>query len=333
MDDSYTDPDGKREKQRRFSISEVMGKIYKDIPQPTTVGHVKSLGEYIKFTNEGKPTRAEQLRRDRKLYEASGYSVEPEVDPIQSTHGEVVGSVDDMPDSKSRKKGLEVSFINGQIVLDRSTLNRQVDRLDMNDSDDENLLGDLVEHNARQRKHKIVVWSVEETRQFYDCLRRFGTDFFMMNKVITNRTRRDLKNKYKTEEKRNPKLVSLILAVHLKEKVKVPEVEATQDKLPDDLQPKEPVTELRKESKEPEKESELIPITEDKEDEDDDDGDIVGALSESSEESSNNDIILDDLISIVFIQTEEKRLHKNTMNATRMTKGAHVRRNPFIDKK
>ena len=38
----------------------------------------------------------------------------------------------------------------------------------MNDSDDENLLGDLVEHNARQRKHKIVVWSVEETRQFYD---------------------------------------------------------------------------------------------------------------------------------------------------------------------
>lgn len=53
------------------------------------------------------------------MYEASGYSVEPEVDPIQSTHGEVVGSVDDMPDSKSRKKGLEVSFINGQIVLDR----------------------------------------------------------------------------------------------------------------------------------------------------------------------------------------------------------------------
>ena len=38
----------------------------------------------------------------------------------------------------------------------------------MNDSDDENLLGDLVEHNSRQRKHKIVVWSVEETRQFYD---------------------------------------------------------------------------------------------------------------------------------------------------------------------
>ena len=48
--------------------------------------------------------------------------MEPEVDPSQSAHGEVVGSVDDIPEAKSRKKGLEVSFINGQIVLDRSTL-------------------------------------------------------------------------------------------------------------------------------------------------------------------------------------------------------------------
>ena len=38
----------------------------------------------------------------------------------------------------------------------------------MNDSDDENLLGDLVEHKDLKRKQKIVVWSVEETRQFYD---------------------------------------------------------------------------------------------------------------------------------------------------------------------
>ena len=59
----------------------------------------------------------------------------------------------------------------------------------------------------------------------------------MMNKVITNRTRRDvrmnkedelqLKNKFKTEEKRNPKLVNLCLEVHLKEKMVVPEVPTT----------------------------------------------------------------------------------------------------------
>lgn len=128
-------------------------------------------------------------------------------------------------------------------------------------------------------------------------------------------------------------MVSLILAVHLKEKVKVPEVDAAQDKLPDDLQPKEPTKELANDAaKESGKEAETA-TTENKENEDDDDDEIVGALSESSEESSNNDIILDDLLSIVSTQTEEKRLHRNTMNATRMAKGAHVRRNPFVDRK
>jgi hypothetical protein len=56
------------------------------------------------------------------LIEASGGDVEPEADQSQSAHGEVIGSVDDMPEAKRKKKGLEVSFINGQIVLDRSTL-------------------------------------------------------------------------------------------------------------------------------------------------------------------------------------------------------------------
>ena len=56
------------------------------------------------------------------MIEASGGDIEPEADQSQSAHGEVIGHVDDMPDAKRKKKGLEVSFINGQIVLDRSTL-------------------------------------------------------------------------------------------------------------------------------------------------------------------------------------------------------------------
>lgn len=37
----------------------------------------------------------------------------------------------------------------------------------MIDSDDDIFRG-LADHNSRQRKHKVVAWSVEETRQFYD---------------------------------------------------------------------------------------------------------------------------------------------------------------------
>ena len=111
--------------------------------------------------------------------------------------------------------------------------------------------------------------------------------------------------------------------------MKVPEVEATQDKLPEDLQPKEPAKELANDAKEAEKEAETA-TTEGKENDDDDE--IVGALSESSEESSD-DIVLDDLLSTVSTQTGEKRLHRSTISATRRANGAHVRRNPFIDKK
>ena len=39
-----------------------------------------------------------------------------------STHGEVIGTVNDISNSKGNKKGLEVSLVNGQIVLDRSSL-------------------------------------------------------------------------------------------------------------------------------------------------------------------------------------------------------------------
>ena len=64
----------KIERRRRFSVSEticfillckiwLLGRIYKDEPQQENIQHVKKLGDYIRFSNEGKPTRAEQLKR------------------------------------------------------------------------------------------------------------------------------------------------------------------------------------------------------------------------------------------------------------------------------
>ena len=41
----------------------LLGRIYKDEPQQENIQHVKKLGDYIRFSNEGKPTRAEQLKR------------------------------------------------------------------------------------------------------------------------------------------------------------------------------------------------------------------------------------------------------------------------------
>ena len=59
--------------------------------------------------------------QDRRLFEASGYTILPEAEVNQSPHGEVIGTIDSEK-SKSSHKGLEVAFVNGQIVLDRSSL-------------------------------------------------------------------------------------------------------------------------------------------------------------------------------------------------------------------
>ena len=56
------------------------------------------------------------------MYEASGYKHIPELETESSSHGEVIGTINDTPNSKQTKKGLEVSLVNGQIVLDRSSI-------------------------------------------------------------------------------------------------------------------------------------------------------------------------------------------------------------------
>ncbi|CBK23675.2 uncharacterized protein [Blastocystis hominis] len=175
-------------KRKRHKI----GKMYKNTEPTVSQENIKSLGDFIRFTNEGIPTRAEQLKRDRKLYETGNLPQAASSSSGATLQGEVVGTIESHRSSPKQRKGISVSFSNGQIVLDRSSINRQVDQFDGNDSDDEQELADLINKPYRQRKHKLVSWSVEETRQFYECLRRFGTDFFLMNQVITNRTRNDV---------------------------------------------------------------------------------------------------------------------------------------------
>lgn len=50
-------------------------------------------------------------------------------------------------------------------------------------------------------------WDEEETKYFYNCLSCFGTDFSLLEIILTPRSRNQIKNKYKKEERENPTLV------------------------------------------------------------------------------------------------------------------------------
>ncbi|KAL3215217.1 hypothetical protein MRX96_034186 [Rhipicephalus microplus] len=57
----------------------------------------------------------------------------------------------------------------------------------------------------------IAGGTAEETARFYRALKVFGTDFDLMRTAFPNRTHKNLKNKFKREERENQQLVQKII--------------------------------------------------------------------------------------------------------------------------
>ncbi|ANZ75033.1 BA75_02069T0 [Komagataella pastoris] len=54
-------------------------------------------------------------------------------------------------------------------------------------------------------------WSSEETLRFYQALASWGTDFSILQQLFPYRTRKQVKNKFNLEERRNPELIGMAL--------------------------------------------------------------------------------------------------------------------------
>ncbi|KAI5191978.1 hypothetical protein NEMIN01_1762 [Nematocida minor] len=61
------------------------------------------------------------------------------------------------------------------------------------------------QHSARSR------WTKEETILFYRALSLCGTDFTLLERVFTDKTRKQIKNKFTNEEKTQPERISQVL--------------------------------------------------------------------------------------------------------------------------
>lgn len=107
--------------------------------------------------------------------------------------------------------------MNGQIVLDVNSL--QVDRA-LRDARADNGSIEYVEENPLEKivnsrsysKHKLATrWDTESTELFYEGLSQWGTDFDMISRMFPSRDRKQIKNKFTVEERRNPALVTRAL--------------------------------------------------------------------------------------------------------------------------
>jgi transcription factor TFIIIB component B'' len=108
-------------------------------------------------------------------------------------------------------------LVNGQMVIDESS--RVIDRNaatarnadQVTEAINEDHLTTRVNQATVGRKTGSVrtysIWDDEETEQFYQGLRMFGTDFMMISKMFPDTSRAIVKKKYTKEEKLNPEKV------------------------------------------------------------------------------------------------------------------------------
>ncbi|KAJ8673957.1 hypothetical protein QAD02_005219 [Eretmocerus hayati] len=101
---------------------------------------------------------------------------------------------------------------NGQLIIDEQSLvidqykaQENIDRSDIIVDEDTNGSG------FYKKRPKSKDWNKWETIKFYKALSTYGTDFLLMQSVFPQRTRQELKLKYKREERTNIGLIEKAL--------------------------------------------------------------------------------------------------------------------------
>ncbi|PNY13604.1 transcription factor TFIIIB component [Trifolium pratense] len=66
----------------------------------------------------------------------------------------------------------------------------------------------LLNYQSFMEKTPRGKWSTGDTEKFYEAIRQFGTDFTMIQQLFPDKTRHQIKLKYKKEERQHPLLLS-----------------------------------------------------------------------------------------------------------------------------
>ncbi|XP_068150523.1 uncharacterized protein Bdp1 [Drosophila tropicalis] len=105
---------------------------------------------------------------------------------------------------------------NGEMIIDEKTLEiettAEVEARKVLANSSLILMDETTGDNGFYKRHKRTpYWTSDETVRFYRSLQIIGTDFSLMCQMFPQRTRRDLKLKYKKEERINAQLINKAL--------------------------------------------------------------------------------------------------------------------------
>ncbi|CEH14970.1 transcription initiation factor bdp1 subunit [Ceraceosorus bombacis] len=119
---------------------------------------------------------------------------------------------------KNNKNSVQVRMSNGRLVLDESTL--QVDRAAEYEGEDrivieENEKDKFINSASFSDRRGHQRWDKEQTLAFYAAVSQWGTDFEMIARMFPSRTRKEIKQKWTSEERRNAHMIDAAFARRL----------------------------------------------------------------------------------------------------------------------
>lgn len=123
----------------------------------------------------------------------------------------------DIADVEARPAGPLVKIVNGEIVLQESSVvvnaatNKPEDEFPVIEEEAQTAVVGA-SYNSFVNRRAPQHWTIEETELFYEALRQVGVDFSTMEAYFgKKRTRKHLKRKYQTELTKNPHLIDAAL--------------------------------------------------------------------------------------------------------------------------
>jgi len=157
-------------------------------------------------SNFGKPTKAHLEREDKSKRQNNGEIIEESVvtpkSPPKST------SVIPKPTPK-KTLAPQVQIVDGRIVLVEQSLTVETESTEQSEPLErvEESSQQYITSSSFRNRPLTEKWKTSETKSLYKALCQYGTDFSMLENLFPHRTRRQIKNKFKKEERENPHLI------------------------------------------------------------------------------------------------------------------------------
>nr|CAB3446514.1 unnamed protein product [Digitaria exilis] len=210
-DDYTADTKRKVRKKSRVGVEESkQEKVQKDKSQVSSRGRKRTSKDALAEKPEKKLTHRIRLTRAKEvktLLETHPDDINPM--ELSAAHLRLLQEARERVNAKENPSGPSSNTSSFQL--------NDMDDLDYRDEEARNFDNERIENHVQNvtklnyhsymNKQSRGKWSKSDTDMFYKGLRQFGSDFAMIQQLLPDKTRHQVRAKFKTEEKKNPLLV------------------------------------------------------------------------------------------------------------------------------